>query len=46
MEGNHHNKYDNPFISKMELKAQLITLIKPDIAVLESGYSIEGACPR
>jgi acetoin utilization deacetylase AcuC-like enzyme len=29
----------------MELKAQLTALIKPDIAVLEGGYSIEGALP-
>lgn len=29
----------------MEFKAQLSALIKPDIAALEGGYSIEGALP-
>jgi hypothetical protein len=46
MEVNHHNKYNNPFNGKIELKAQLTALIKPDIAVLEGGYSIAGACLR
>jgi hypothetical protein len=25
--------------------AELTTLLKPDIAVLEGGYAIEGRCP-
>ena len=41
MEVNHHNKYDNPFNIKIEFKAQLTPRIKPDIVVLNGGYSID-----
>jgi hypothetical protein len=43
MEVNHHNKYNNPFNIKIEFNTQSTLRIKPDIAVLKGGYSIEDA---